>query len=245
MIFNFTIVVSLVLVNHVQERCYVISASRITPDGDHKENISEFNEKIFRRPEKMNRLFMCFFPGFFLVFSTGYLTAIISEWQIPINHVEYFLEETKNFVVDQPSFNELEEVAIASTDLVLINYYLQRESKIIRKVISTSRAPAAIGPYRFICQKFFIANNFSPGSQAVQAGNLLFISGQLGLDPKTTTLVPGGVVPETEQALNNMQSILDEAGCTFFGVLSSKSSLPSCSFAKGWKSRNRGNRNSG
>ncbi|RXG71899.1 Ribonuclease [Armadillidium vulgare] len=75
-------------------------------------------------------------------------------------------------------------------------------SKIIRKVISTSKAPAAIGPY----------------SQAVQAGNLLFISGQLGFDPKTMTIVPGGVVPETEQVLNNIKSILDEAGCTLKNV---------------------------
>ncbi|KAL7643564.1 UNVERIFIED_CONTAM: hypothetical protein RMT77_005546 [Armadillidium vulgare] len=76
-------------------------------------------------------------------------------------------------------------------------------SKIIRKVISTSKAPAAIGPY----------------SQAVQAGNLLFISGQLGFDPKTMTIVPGGVVSETEQVLNNIKSILDEAGCTLKNVV--------------------------
>lgn len=52
-------------------------------------------------------------------------------------------------------------------------------------------------------------------SQAVQAGNMLFISGQLGMDPSTTTLVPGGVLPETEQALKNMGAILEAAGCTF------------------------------
>ncbi|XP_076044069.1 2-iminobutanoate/2-iminopropanoate deaminase-like [Oratosquilla oratoria] len=76
-------------------------------------------------------------------------------------------------------------------------------SKIIRKVISTAKAPAAIGPY----------------SQAVQGGNMLFISGQLGFDPATMKIVEGGVVPEAQRALENMGHILEEAGCTFKHVV--------------------------
>ena len=63
-------------------------------------------------------------------------------------------------------------------------------------VISTSKAPAAIGPY----------------SQAVQAGNLLFTSGQLGLDPATGNL-PEGIEAQTKFSLANVLAILEEAGC--------------------------------
>jgi len=76
-------------------------------------------------------------------------------------------------------------------------------SKIIRKVIATSKAPAAIGPY----------------SQAVQAGNTLYISGQLGLDPKTMDFVSGDVQAQAKMALENMGHILNEAGCTFKNVV--------------------------
>ena len=63
------------------------------------------------------------------------------------------------------------------------------------KVISTPKAPAAIGPY----------------VQAVNAGNLLFASGQLGLDPETGIL-PEGVEAQAAQALENIGAILAEAG---------------------------------
>lgn len=76
-------------------------------------------------------------------------------------------------------------------------------SKIIRKVVSTPKAPAAIGPY----------------SQAVQAGSTLYISGQLGLDPKTMNLVSEDVVEQTNTALTNMGHILDAVGCTFKHVV--------------------------
>ncbi len=62
-------------------------------------------------------------------------------------------------------------------------------------VISTSKAPAAIGPY----------------SQAIQAGNLLFTSGQLGLDPATGGL-PEGIEAQTKFSLANVLAILEEAG---------------------------------
>jgi 2-iminobutanoate/2-iminopropanoate deaminase len=60
------------------------------------------------------------------------------------------------------------------------------------KVIETEFAPKAIGPY----------------SQAVCAGNMVFISGQLGIDPKTGQLVDGGIEPQTQQAIENVKSIL-------------------------------------
>lgn len=65
------------------------------------------------------------------------------------------------------------------------------------QIIQTADAPAAIGPY----------------SQAIQTGNLLLTSGQLGLDPVTGSL-PEGVETQAEQALKNIGAILSEAGYT-------------------------------
>jgi len=65
-----------------------------------------------------------------------------------------------------------------------------------RRVISTTAAPKAIGPY----------------SQAVQAGGIVYLSGQLGIDPATGELVFGGIERETRKALQNCQSILKAAG---------------------------------
>lgn len=64
-----------------------------------------------------------------------------------------------------------------------------------RTVISTSQAPAAIGPY----------------SQAIRSGNLLFASGQLGLEPATGNLAVG-IEAQTRQALANLQAVLAAAG---------------------------------
>ena len=71
----------------------------------------------------------------------------------------------------------------------------------MKKVISTTNAPAAIGPY----------------SQAVEFDNMLITSGQLGLDPKT--VVEGGVTEQSEQVFRNLKAILDEAGYTFDHVI--------------------------
>jgi 2-iminobutanoate/2-iminopropanoate deaminase len=71
-----------------------------------------------------------------------------------------------------------------------------------RKVISTSQAPAAIGPY----------------SQAIKAGKFLFASGQLGLDPATGNLVEG-IEGQTRQALANLQAVLAEAGTSVGNVV--------------------------
>ena len=62
--------------------------------------------------------------------------------------------------------------------------------------VHTARAPAAIGPY----------------SQAMQIGALVFISGQLGLDPETGLLVSGGVAPQTQQIIQNLLNIGAAAG---------------------------------
>lgn len=73
----------------------------------------------------------------------------------------------------------------------------------MKKVINTKNAPAAIGPY----------------SQAILMGNMLYASGQLGLDPTTGNFVPGGVTEQTEQVFKNIRSILEEAGLTIANVV--------------------------
>ena len=72
-----------------------------------------------------------------------------------------------------------------------------------KQIISTPNAPAAIGPY----------------SQAVKAGNLLFISGQIPLDPATGTVVEGDVTVQATRVLENVKAILTEAGATFEDVV--------------------------
>jgi 2-iminobutanoate/2-iminopropanoate deaminase len=72
-----------------------------------------------------------------------------------------------------------------------------------RKAIQTDKAPAAIGPY----------------SQALLAGNTLYISGQLGLDPATGKLVEGGTPAQARQALNNIMSILMDQNMSMHNVV--------------------------
>ncbi|HSK79164.1 MAG TPA: Rid family detoxifying hydrolase [Thermoanaerobaculia bacterium] len=71
-----------------------------------------------------------------------------------------------------------------------------------RRVIATDRAPAAIAAY----------------SQGIEVGNTLYLAGQLGMDPKTRELVPGGIGAETRQAITNCQAILEAAGYTLADV---------------------------
>ena len=66
----------------------------------------------------------------------------------------------------------------------------------MRKIIATEKAPAAIGPY----------------AQANVIDNLVFTSGQLPIDPDTGEFIPGGIAEQTEQALKNLQAVLEEAG---------------------------------
>ena len=73
----------------------------------------------------------------------------------------------------------------------------------MKKVIATTKAPQAIGPY----------------AQAVRAGQWLFLSGQIGLDPDSGALVSGGVVAEAERVLNNLQAVLMAAGTSLDAVV--------------------------
>ena len=72
-----------------------------------------------------------------------------------------------------------------------------------KKIIKTENAPAPIGPY----------------NQAVQFGNLLFISGQIALDPKDGTLFQGEIKEETEKVMQNLKGILEAAGMKFSNVI--------------------------
>jgi 2-iminobutanoate/2-iminopropanoate deaminase len=73
----------------------------------------------------------------------------------------------------------------------------------MRKAVTTSDAPAAIGPY----------------SQAVVAGGFLFASGQIPLDPATGALVSGTIAEETRRVFENLRAILTEAGAGFEHVM--------------------------
>lgn len=72
-----------------------------------------------------------------------------------------------------------------------------------KQIVLSERAPAAIGPYT-------VANKF---------GNLVFTAGQLGLDPETMELVPGGIKAETRQALTNLKIVLEAAGSSLRSVV--------------------------
>lgn len=70
-------------------------------------------------------------------------------------------------------------------------------------IINTPQAPAPIGPY----------------SQAVKAGNLLFISGQIAIDPATGNVNTADIIDETHQVMHNLRAILTAAGCGFDHVV--------------------------
>lgn len=73
----------------------------------------------------------------------------------------------------------------------------------MKKIISTTNAPQAIGPY----------------SQAVETQDMLFISGQTPIDPATGKLVEGGIKEQTVQALKNIVAILEAANLTYNNVV--------------------------
>ncbi|MBI4350614.1 MAG: RidA family protein [Elusimicrobia bacterium] len=73
----------------------------------------------------------------------------------------------------------------------------------MKKIISTGKAPAAIGPY----------------SQAVEAGGLIFISGQLPVDPATGNLAPGGIEAQTEAVIKNLEAVLRSEGLGLGNIL--------------------------
>ena len=71
------------------------------------------------------------------------------------------------------------------------------------KAIHTNKAPQAIGPY----------------SQAIDAGDLVFVSGQIPLNPETMEVVEGDIAAQTNQVMKNLAAILTEAGLTFANVV--------------------------
>ena len=73
----------------------------------------------------------------------------------------------------------------------------------IRDSIATKEAPAAIGPY----------------SQAIKTGNLLFLSGQIAIDPKTNQMSTGSIEEQTKQALDNLDAVLKAGGMTMENVV--------------------------
>lgn len=73
----------------------------------------------------------------------------------------------------------------------------------MKKVISTVKAPAAIGPY----------------SQAVRVGNLVYTSGQIPINPATGVFAEGGIKEQTRQSLLNVKAILEAAGLTMSDVV--------------------------
>ncbi len=82
---------------------------------------------------------------------------------------------------------------------------LAKESKggLVRQIISTEKAPKAIGPY----------------SQAVRAGGWLFASGQIPLDPATGQMIAGDVKAQTERVMKNLGAVLEAAGLSFAHVV--------------------------
>jgi 2-iminobutanoate/2-iminopropanoate deaminase len=72
-----------------------------------------------------------------------------------------------------------------------------------KTAIATREAPAAIGPY----------------SQAIRSGDMLFASGQIGLDPATGQLVPGGITEQTKRVFENIKAVLAAAGIDLLHVV--------------------------
>ncbi|MBN2135733.1 MAG: RidA family protein [Acidobacteria bacterium] len=73
----------------------------------------------------------------------------------------------------------------------------------MKKIINTDKAPAAIGPY----------------SQAVKTGNMLFVSGQIPIDPKSSELISTSIKDQFDCILKNIKAILEEAGMTLKNVV--------------------------
>lgn len=73
----------------------------------------------------------------------------------------------------------------------------------MKRIIYTNTAPEPIGPY----------------SQGVHAGNMLFLSGQIAIDPSNNELIAGSVADEAHQVMRNIKALLDEAGFSFSDVV--------------------------
>ncbi|MFP4555972.1 MAG: RidA family protein [Bacteroidales bacterium] len=73
----------------------------------------------------------------------------------------------------------------------------------MKTIINTTNAPKAIGPY----------------NQAIEAGGMIFISGQIPISPETGQIIEGGIAEQTKQVLKNMEAILTEAGLSMANVV--------------------------
>lgn len=73
----------------------------------------------------------------------------------------------------------------------------------VKEIVATDRAPRAIGPY----------------SQAVRAGQMLFASGQIPIDPATSEFVAGGITEQTEQVMRNLSAVFEAAGASLNQVV--------------------------
>jgi 2-iminobutanoate/2-iminopropanoate deaminase len=83
-----------------------------------------------------------------------------------------------------------------------------------KEIISTTKAPAAVGPY----------------SQAVKVGDMLYTSGQIALDPATGVLAPAEIKAQSEQVMKNLAAVLEAAGYTFDEVVKTTCFLSDMSY---------------
>jgi len=90
--------------------------------------------------------------------------------------------------------------------LILFTQLSVTSDKMNNKVISTTDAPKAVGPY----------------SQAIQARNTLYLAGQIAIDPKTGKMNHGSIQQQTKQVLENIQAVLKAAGFTLCNVVQSQ-----------------------
>jgi len=94
-------------------------------------------------------------------------------------------------------------VAVVVVAFFVVGCSMNREDSVKREVIASDGAPAAIGPY----------------SQAIKAGDTLYCSGQIALDPATGELVNESVEAETRRVLDNLSAVLTEAGFALSDVV--------------------------
>ena len=92
---------------------------------------------------------------------------------------------------------------VALFAILMIGCHINQDTPMKREVIKSPNAPAAIGPY----------------SQAIKAGNTLYCSGQIPIDPSTGDLVNESIEAETRQVLENLRAVVTEAGFTLADVV--------------------------
>tara|TARA_B100001057_G_C22793610_1_gene928666 strand:+ start:824 stop:1294 length:471 start_codon:yes stop_codon:yes gene_type:complete len=92
---------------------------------------------------------------------------------------------------------------LCTITILSILIFTKELKKMSKEIISTKNAPQAIGPY----------------SQAVKTGNLMFISGQIPMNPKTGDLVTSSIEDQANQVLNNIKSICESAGYGFEDIV--------------------------